>query len=151
MNHMKYKYKIRLRPDVGLTQPMPLPHQMNFTGDEHCPKVIYHPNPGIMAVGAEDTFNIGESDDMDNLLDRYVDLTTKPFIFRRWRDIRDWTSESYLMALMEERYHICLRSLDAIWMVVLRKPSHTKPIDKETISGEEVWVRLNSQTSCVSC
>jgi hypothetical protein len=147
MQGLTYKYKIRLRPDVGLTKPIPLPNQINFQGDNSCSKVIYHSNPSLLAVGAEDTFNIGEAEDMDHLLDRYVDLTTKPFIYRSWRNYHYWNSESYLLALLEERYHICLRHHDDIWMLVLRKPDHPKvTYDKDPLQGDNLWTKLNAES-----
>jgi hypothetical protein len=144
MREMTYKYKIRLRPDIGLVKPMLLPDQINFNGDVSCKNAIYYPNAAIMAWGAEDTFNIGEAEDMDHLLDRYVDLTTKPFIYRPWRNRTPWTSESYLAGMLDERYHLCLRSMSDLWMVVLRKPDHVRA-DRTPITDNNIWVQLNAK------
>jgi hypothetical protein len=149
MNEFSYKYKIRLRPDCGIIKPIPLPYEIVFTcSDSTCSKIIYHPNKSILLVGAEDTFNIGEAEDMDHVLDRYVDLTTKQFIYRPHGHFVTWTSETYLAGMLDERYNISLRQLDAIWMVVLRKPDHPKrAYDKEAVSGESSWIEMTAKTA----
>jgi hypothetical protein len=147
MKQFTYKYKIRLRPDVALTKPMPLPYQLDYTcSDSTCSKIIYFPNPGILQIGAEDTFNIGEAEAMDHVLDRYVDVTTKSFIVSRWRNHRYWNSESFLIAMLKERYNVSLRGHNEIWMLVLRKPDHPNTMDRDTVSGKNIWLQLNANT-----
>jgi hypothetical protein len=147
MKEFTYKYKIRLRPDVALVQPMPLPNQMNFTCyDSTCAKIIYYPNPKILTVGSEDTFNIGEAETMDHVLDRYVDLTTKRFIKNRWRTRPFWNSESFLIALLKEKYNVSLRSHNDIWMLVLRKPDHpANTRDRDSVPRDNKWLQLNAK------
>jgi len=78
-----YRYKIRLRPDLAVVKPFPPINSINFGNlSRSCLGTIYYPNNVIFPQGAEDSFNIGETAAMDHLLDRYVDLTTKPFIYR---------------------------------------------------------------------
>jgi hypothetical protein len=73
-----------------------------------------------MTNGAEDSFNVGYADDMDHLLDRYVDFTTYPYPDA---SIRQWNAEQYLVGLMKVRYNLCLQWLADIWMVPLRSNS----------------------------
>jgi hypothetical protein len=142
---VSYKYKIRLRPDLAVVKPFPLPDKISFAGvTSWCNKTVYYPNPYVFIQGAEDSFNIGEAEDMDHLLDRYVDLTTKPFIYRGWRNHNFWNSESYLGAVMEERYHVCFRNYDDIWMVVIRTPTHQTNYTKEPVPGDDEWVKIQA-------
>jgi hypothetical protein len=116
-----YRYKLRVRPDVALTRPFVSYDKLKFNATEAggCRTIII-PNKAIMTNGAEDSFNVGYADDMDHLLDRYVDFTTYPYPDA---SIRQWNAEQYLVGLMKVRYNLCLQWLADIWMVPLRSNS----------------------------
>ena len=74
-----------------------------------------------MNNGAMDSFNIGLTEDMDHLLDRYVDFTTLPFpelvpvstgiskpVNTTSGAMRKWMAEDFLVGLMRTRYNICI-------------------------------------------
>ena len=140
---VKYKLKVRLRPDVAAIKPLYNVEKLNFSNrSKTCTSSILYPNPVLFVAGAEDSLNIGLAQDMDQLMDRYIDITTKPFYYRPWRGKWFWTSESYLMALLEERYKVCLEADWDIWFVVIRKASH-KLTFKEPVSDHNYWKRVD--------
>lgn len=137
---IRYKYKIRLRPDLAVVKPVTLQQFTFLNRTIECPRSVLYPNPSIFQVGAEDSFNIGLSEDMDALLDRYTDLTTNQFYYKSWHGKWFWTSESYLFALLKERYNICLDADFDLWLVVIRRNNH-KLIFKEVLSDRNYWIR----------
>ena len=134
---ISYKYKLRVRPDVALTKPFLTYDQLSFwdggnatkstlsfsTGSTTtlCTKRAFCPNTKLMNNGAMDSFNIGLTEDMDHLLDRYVDFTTLPFpelvpvssgtskpVNTTSLAMRKWMAEDFLVGLMRSRYNICI-------------------------------------------
>ena len=148
-NSITYTYKLRVRPDVALIKPFSTYDQFNFgdgvnatkntlsfsTGSTTtiCTKRIFCPHAGLMVNGAMDSFNIGLAEDMDHLLDRYVDFTTLPFpellptsksnANATTTAVKKWMAEDYLVALMRTRYNICIVSAPDILMVTIRSKS----------------------------
>ena len=122
--NINYKYKVRLRPDTAIVKPFPLISTMDFSslGNKNCVGHILFANKHIYKSGNEDWFNMGLTEHMDKLLDRYLDFVSTPFVHNSHKSW--WDLENHLMGLMTDRYKICMRPNDAIWMVVIRKVGH---------------------------
>jgi hypothetical protein len=124
---------------------MPLPNAISFSNSETgCIKTVYYANERIFTYGVEDSFNIGEAEDMDHLLDRYIDFTEKPFINRYYKTQKRWNSESFLLGVMESRYNICVRSNEDIRMQKLRKLGHTY-VYSTGVKSDPSWIQINPQ------
>jgi hypothetical protein len=112
----EYKYKIRLRPDTAVVKEFPRLSTLDFgPSSQHCQGTILYANKHIYKSGNEDWFNIGLASDMDHLLDRYIDFVATPFLSssrKPW-----WDLEDHLTGLMQQRYKVCMRPQDNIWMV----------------------------------
>jgi hypothetical protein len=120
-----YTFKIRLRPDTAFVKPIgPLSNMLFRNPSVQCKKQIYYANTHIYHNGNEDWFNIGLSQDMDHLLDRYHDLTTEIFYGlkpgRNYFDLEDWLTQ-----IMATKYGVCMGPHESIWMVVIRVNGHT--------------------------
>eukprot|EP01038_Epipyxis_sp_PR26KG_P005261 gene5261-7310_t len=120
----EYKYKIRMRPDIALVKEFPPLTSFDFSPPHGAPcrSMIYYANKHIYKSGNEDWFDIGLTEDMDHLLDRYVDFVSTPFLsssHKAW-----WDLEDHLTGLMHSRYGVCMGPKDDIWMVVIRKIQH---------------------------
>lgn len=124
-NQIHYKYKLRVRPDTAVVKPFPSLSTIPFEAPNgrNCKRNIYFANKVIYKNGNEDWFNIGYAEDMDKLLDRFVDLTSSYFIHNSPHYY--WDLENHLLGLMEYRYKICMNWYFDIWMVVIRKQFHT--------------------------
>lgn len=81
---------------------------------------------------------------MDIVLDRYIDLTTKPFKYRSWGNHGFWSSESYLYALLEERYSLRLNEMSDLWIVLLRKNGFQKNRQKEPVIVKEGYFHIRN-------
>ncbi len=122
--NIEYAYKIRLRPDTAFVKPFPVLASLNFGSlpGRDCNSTIFYASKAIYKNGNEDWFNVGRSNDMDVLLDRYMAFISDPFIHnspRSW-----WDLENHLMGHVEMRHKICLTWYYDIWMVVIRKDHH---------------------------
>ena len=120
-----YTYKIRLRPDGALTQPFPIIAQhLTFVVPPNLKqwcqglsKVVYHSKVFEPRQRWEDMFNFGRVEEMDSLLDRYMDfiadfsLNNKPM----------GSQENYLRELMKIKYKTCLADAPSIWHVPVRE------------------------------
>lgn len=63
---------------------------------------------------------------MDHLLDRYVDITSTPWIASSCKYQKHaWCAESYLMKLMLDRYHVCMIQHLGIGIVHIRQSVYT--------------------------
>jgi len=146
---IKYKYKVRLRPDTAIVKPFPLISTMDFSnlGKPDCIGHILFANKHIYKSGNEDWFNMGLTEHMDKLLDRYIDFISTPFVHNSHKSW--WDLENHLMGLMSDRYKICMRPNDDIWMVVIRKVGHKalgdaiyepkeNPYSWQDLSGDKV-------------
>lgn len=143
-NNIKYTYKVRLRPDTAIVKPLPLSLGEIKFSDDKCKGIIYFPLTMFYIFGSQDSFNIGLADDMDIVLDRYVDLTTKPFKYRPWGNHGFWSSESYLYALLEERYSLCLNEMNDLWVVLIHKNGFEKNRHKEPVIVKEGYFHLRN-------
>lgn len=121
MKNIKYTYKIRLRPDLAITQVFDKIDQLYYGPDpaNQCVATVYCPNHYIYGNGAEDSFNMGLAEDMDKILDRYVDFTQYPFVYRA-SNKGHWDLEDHLLGVLE-KYKLCFKSESALWLVVIRK------------------------------
>jgi hypothetical protein len=130
MNGFDYRYKIRLRPDIALVKPFPSIESMRFSNvSKDCPdKTIYFPSAHIFGVSGEDSFNIGETEDMEHVLDRYLDLFTKKYEFGVIPSIprSTWNSEAHLLGMLTKTYHTCLLSHPDIWMAKMRLSNYVR-------------------------
>lgn len=118
MANIKYKFKLRVRPDLAMVKSFPSIESFSFIeNSKKCDKIIYFPSPYIFGVAAEDSFNFGEAGDMDHLLDRYLDLLTSPYRFGRIPSIPRhlWNSEGHLLGMLEKN-RICLKEHGDIWI-----------------------------------
>jgi hypothetical protein len=61
---------------------------------------------------------------MDRVLDRYLDMTATAFLYNAYRGQKFWNSESFLIGLLRDRYHICFESNLDIVIVLIRLASH---------------------------
>ena len=134
--NINYKYKVRLRPDTAIVKPFPLISTMDFSnnGNKNCIGHILFANKHIYKSGNEDWFNMGLTEHMDKLLDRYIDFISTPFVHNSHKSW--WDLENHLMGLMNDRYKICMKPNDAIWMVVIRKVGH-KALEDAIYEPEE--------------
>ena len=127
-----YEYKLRVRPDVALVRPMPRFNELNFSATQPggCRKIL-HMNKAVNANGAEDMFNVGHADDMDCVLDRYIDLVSRPLPFagppKAGMPRQSWNAEKFLQRLLETRYHLCLKADNRIEMSPVRSRSKFHP------------------------
>jgi hypothetical protein len=128
MSGVKYMYKVRLRPDLAMVKPLPSLDRLNFRDptSKDCPANVYFPNGQIFYISGEDSFNIGYAEDVDRVLDRYIDLITLPFISSNYGRSPTWSSESNLQEILKQRYHICLVSYFDIWMAKMRRVDYSK-------------------------
>lgn len=118
-----YSHKLRVRPDTAVVKPFPLLSAMDFKPTPTCPNgQIWYANKVIYKSGNEDWFNIGTTETMDHLLDRYIDFTTLPHV-ANWRGKDHWDLEDNLIGVME-RYGVCMNWYYDIWMVVIRRQNH---------------------------
>jgi hypothetical protein len=124
-NNVHYTYKIRLRPDTALVKQFPKWSDFKFRDSSpNCHKHVYYANKKIYNNGNEDWFNVGLAEDMDHVLDRYVDITTE--IFYGLRPGKNYFDlENHLVETMAEKYHICMSDYYDVWMVVIRVKGHT--------------------------
>ena len=139
---VKYRYKIRLRPDTPLSRIFPPFTYYNFgpVANKPCKSSVIFPNQKV--GGHNDWFNLGLAADMDRLLDRYVDFTTT--VFDRWVTRRNyWDLEDHLEALLLLRYEICLEWAIELWVVVIRSVPHYKEAWKAQPRKFE-WVELST-------
>lgn len=122
-NNVSYEYKLRLRPDIAIVKPFPELLSLPFGGKEGiCKSTILYANKIIYKPGCEDFFNIGKTEDMDFLLDRYLDFISSPFI--RSSTTPKWDLEHHLLGLLQQRYNICMEWFPEIWIVVIRTAIH---------------------------
>lgn len=142
-NKISYTYKIRLRPDTPLTKVIPSLDSLNFGStkryedlllyyhrDYHyllystCKKTVYYSNKAV--TGHSDWFNIGESSDMDYVLDRYIDFIATDFVWTQPKSNKWWWDlEDHFEKLLHDKYSICIEPANEIWMVVIRRADHT--------------------------
>lgn len=128
LKNFQYTYKVRLRPDLAMVKPLPPLDKLTFRdpNSKDCPSTVYFPNGQIFYISGEDSFNIGYAEDVDKVLDRYIDLIAKPFIQSNYGRSRSWSSESNLQAILKQRYNICLISYFDIWMAKMRVIGYNK-------------------------
>ena len=119
---INYKYKMRVRPDIALVRPFVKYNDLNFNKDmDGCATIVY-PNKAIMRGGGEDSFNVGYTEDMDHVLDRYLDFISLP---NSVGYSSNWTAETYLINSMRNLYNICFTWNPGIWMVPIRSNAVT--------------------------
>ena len=119
-----YTYKVRLRPDGALTQPFPvISRHLTFVVPPHLSqwcagltKVVYHSKVFEPRQRWEDMFNFGRVEEMDHLLDRYMDLIAD-FALNKPMG----SQENYLRELMKIKYKTCLADAPSIWHVPVRE------------------------------
>eukprot|EP01039_Chlorochromonas_danica_P009091 gene9091-10034_t len=139
---MKYSYKIRLRPDMAVVHPFPDLSAFDF--DATSPgtnATIYYANRAIHNNGNEGGFNIGRADDMDHLLDRYVDFislshlisTSKPF-----------SLEQNLLGIMQVRYKIAMVHHKDISMVIIRVANHHTTTSSSMPPKQSDWEEMST-------
>lgn len=115
---VKYEYKIRLRPDSAFKTPVPLINTINFGPVADCNSSVSF---GTIYYN-EDWFNIGKSDDMDCLLDRYLDFTTNPLTAQILdTPIKGWHAEGFLVRLMKAKRNACLVDNPDLEVAMIRK------------------------------
>ena len=120
-HNITYTYKVRLRPDTAVVKMFPRLSELKFRSETGgCKKTIYYANKYIHKNGAEDWFNVGLAEDMDHLLDRYIDFTSTPFGTNELAKGNHYDAEDYVVGLMRDRYNICMTWESTIWMVVIR-------------------------------
>ena len=138
-----YSHKIRLRPDTAFVKPFPALNTIKFIGGSrrNCNTTIYFANKTIYRNGNEDWFNVGLAQDMDILLDRYLEFIATPFIHNSRHDW--WDLENHLIGVVEIRHRICLDWLADIWMVVIRKENHNYNT-WEPKKNENQWKELST-------
>ena len=129
---ISYKYKMRARPDIALIRPFVKYDKLNFIKSTGCSTIIY-PNKAIMRGGGEDSFNVGYTEDMDHVLDRYLDFISLPISLGY---SVNWTAETYLINSMRNLYNICFTWNPGIWMVPIRSNAVTH-ISRTPIS--QLW------------
>jgi hypothetical protein len=118
-----YSHKIRVRPDTAVVKPFPPLSALDFGPKAGCPNgQIWYANKVIFKTGNEDWFNIGTTQNMDHLLDRYVDFISLSHV-ANWRGKDHWDLEDNAIGVME-RYGVCMNWYYDIWMVVIRKEHH---------------------------
>jgi hypothetical protein len=136
-NNVHYTYKIRLRPDTALVKPFPKWSDFRFRDTSpNCRKHIYYASKRIYNNGNEDWFNVGLAEDMDHILDRYIDFTTEIFYWTKPGKIY-FDLEDHLVVTMASKHHTCMSDYPEIWMVVIRVNGHAlnkwrpKPIEND--------------------
>lgn len=141
---IEYKYKIRLRPDTPLSKVFPNITSLNFGSTKSsCQSTVYYSNKAV--TGHSDWFNIGLSQDMDYVLDRYVDFISTDFVWvppagaKWWYDLED-----HFERLLLDKYKICVESADDIWMVIIRRADHTYLTKNNPIEKKYDWVDLST-------
>lgn len=87
---------------------------------------------------------MGEAKAMDKLLNRYLDLISSPFIYQRYRSLEIWNSESYLIGLMQQKYHICFESALQVWFVLIRLYNHATPTVRSVPVNNDTWIELGN-------
>jgi hypothetical protein len=143
---VKYKYKIRVRSDEAILQPLPditnlifiatNQHNQCLTGQ----RIVYYPN--LQTYGetvVEDKLCIGEADAMDHVLDRYVDLTEKVSL-----SDRNWTSDSHMRRMLNERYNICLLEHPNIFATTMIRKDDDADIKPVRLQVD--WVEVKPYT-----
>lgn len=143
-NNVTYKYKIRLRPDTPLTKPIPDINTLNYGSTKStCNKTVYYSNKAV--TGHSDWFNIGLAEDMDHVLDRYIDFIATDFIWVNPKNSNKWwwDLEDHFERLLHDKYSICIEPAIDIWMVVIRRADHkllSKIKPKDSVND---WVDLS--------
>lgn len=128
-NSFNYTYKIRARPDTASINALPSYENMalrNSTPGAECPKSILFPNPILYGAGSWDSFNVGFAEDMDKLLDRYMELISTSFIPESIEKHigQKWKTEVHLKHMLKLRYGICLNPDLDNWMWLTRTYNH---------------------------
>lgn len=146
-NHIHYAYKIRLRPDTAIIQPFPDIRTLDFSMPaktaKHCKTKILFSSLAIFRMGNPDWFNVGLASDMNHLLNRYLDFVYEPFP-KALQNKKEWILEEHLMALMQEKYGVCLHDAKNILMIVVRKIGHAKVNHIKREVEQDKWKELST-------
>lgn len=128
MSKVSYKYKVRLRFDEAMYQPLPSFNELNFqsypvTNPKMLPcnnmKRLFFASFAHHGPSTEDSFNIGEADDMDKILDHYLWLISEPII--EDPDWDRWINEKNQILTLRIRHKLCLTEHRDIAIVKMRR------------------------------